>query len=78
LFGVESSTALQLLAVLALEVEELAVGEGVVEVLNNAVVSTKARLIEVVPLLAFLDRFVLLVIVCVARLFPDSPKPCIL
>ena len=44
-------------------VEELVVGEGVVEVLYDAVVSTNTKGVELefVALLAFLERFVLLV-----------------
>ncbi len=44
-------------------VEELVVGEGVVEVVNNAVVSTNTNdvALKVVVLLAFLDRIVILV-----------------
>jgi hypothetical protein len=45
-------------------VEELVVGEGVVEVVNNAVVSTNTKNVElkVVAWLAFLDRIVKMVL----------------
>jgi hypothetical protein len=50
-------------------VEELVVGEGVVDVMKKAVVSTNTKDVElkVVELLAFLERIVLLVVTGVVQ-----------